>query len=825
MNYLKSDIIAANTPLDLAKVASDTLDPYLKFYSLIRLENLGEFVTSFDNYKFFSVRGVEGSGKSSFKTLVKNLIDNNILFFDYNCSDITELDDIFLKFYKFILKHPIKGDILRKKTISKSQSIDEQILYYLKNSSGNIVLIFDNFEKLLDENCEFRAQNVKSFFEFLSSLNDIKVVIFTSVKLESVLELPDNIHFSTRLEAIEEDKIKDFFSIFKIDIPNSLLSQVYDLTSGHIFSLKFLAMATKILNLPVSELIKDCTLKRQELNIYIAKKLISKLSQDAKKVLYYAVFFRHDITLNILKSIDYFEDVSRDVELLKNYMLLDDENDFEIRDFLRKMLYDTFPTKEKMKLHEKIADFYGEQLPLKPNERVLEISRTSMYSEKFYHYNVYSKLSKSVELQTNGAADSKFKADKISSADRFKYMASTKYFPDFEIKTADDEKTNNDAVSIDIDEQDLNLSDDEKALLNDISVDNGSLDEKNNTDFLFENDSQEQPVEEDFSFDENFAEDFSEVADIDFDDKIKAENFINKANDALQNDNFNDAITYFKNAMALLQDLDNSAYKQTKLTMIRVLIDSFKYDDAFRYLNEMYDDSDVSQFQVDVLIELGSVSEYKNDSNTALDYYSKALNCASELDLPALTSKAYFKMALLFDDANDINNALEYYLLAVDDALCAENSIILASAYSNIASIFEEKGDYFNALSYYKKSLKEDEFNKNHEGLAKTYSAIGNIFLKKNEYKVAIKSFIKETQVAKLTADCYLVASAFLELGDTFLSIQDYKNALKAYLLAKKNIDATISTDSKNKIERRFDTIVEEIGESAYRFLLKELGK
>ena len=80
------------------------------------------------------------------------------------------------------------------------------------------------------------------------------------------------------------------------------------------------------------------------------------------------------------------------------------------------------------------------------------------------------------------------------------------------------------------------------------------------------------------------------------------------------------------------------------------------------------------------------------------------------------------------------------------------------------------------------------------------------------------------TKTAKKTGDSYLIASCYLELGDCFFEYRDYKNALKAYVLSKKNIDGTISTDSKNKIERRFKNVYDEVGEAAYNYLLKELN-
>ena len=321
MNYLKSEILQNNNLEKTAGIASKGLGNYLEYYAELRKENFAEIFAACAKYNIFSVRGADGSGKSSFKKIIRNSLSDGVITFEYNCSNMTELDDIFLKLYKFILLNPLKHELFRTaKAASPNQSVDEQILYYLKNSDGNLALFFDNFESLLDDNGEFRGNNVKSFFEFLATLKEIKVFIFSSVNLNAVIDFPDNVHFSTRLNSIDDDEVKNFFMAFDIEVPNSVLPQICDLTSGHVFSLKFLAVATKVLDLPVSEIIRECNQKHQEINQFIAKKLMVKLSNDTKKALYYAVFFRHDITQDILDTIDNFDDANADVNLLKNYM-------------------------------------------------------------------------------------------------------------------------------------------------------------------------------------------------------------------------------------------------------------------------------------------------------------------------------------------------------------------------------------------------------------------------------------------------------------------------------------------------------------------------
>ena len=81
--------------------------------------------------------------------------------------------------------------------------------------------------------------------------------------------------------------------------------------------------------------------------------------------------------------LEHFENLNSDIENLKNILFVEGEKNYKIRDFLKEMILKNLTDREKLKIHEKIATFYAEQIPLKPNERVISLSRTTLYSEKF----------------------------------------------------------------------------------------------------------------------------------------------------------------------------------------------------------------------------------------------------------------------------------------------------------------------------------------------------------------------------------------------------------------------------------------------------------
>ena len=805
MIYLKSGIEEnlENNPNKLLKEISAGLEPYLQYYSVLRFNNLVNFIkSSFSEYSFFKIFGAEGSGKSSFKTLLKNTFNSDINVFEYSCSEITELDDIFFKFYKFMKKHPEKSDFLRMtKNSHKNLSIDDQIMHYIKSTNGNTVLIFDNFEKLLDNNNEIKAENIKSFFEFIANINKLKVIVFTSINIDNTLDLPMNSTFETRLDPLSFEQMQEFLAIFRLDVSPDLYKEIYNHTSGYIFTLKFLATAVQVLEVSIEEILAEALRAEMSLNVYIAQRIVNKLLPNERKVLNYFVFFRHEINSKILKTIDNTDGNIQDIiDNLESYMLIDKDttDNYRMRNFLRTMLYGSIIPQGKAKIHKKIATFYADQIPLNPNDRVLELSRTTMYSEKFYHFNIYSKLEKNIDLQNNKIEENSLQQETRFNSNTIKYIASTKYLPDFKTK---------------------NIDEAEQAKMLDEFNPLETWQKKNKT----ENKSEES-IEQDYKPDflenefEKTENEIIQTQDDDADTLLKQGiDLFNKGETLESIRHLNKAIESFSN------NNDKNNMYIAKLYLAKAYTDNYKYDDSKNILEELLNSDIDTKMNAEVLTEIATIYEYTQEQEFSLKYYNQALDIAQKNNFQDIEAKIYFKLGLLYDYLNETEKALYNYMMASSNALDVKDKVIIAASYSNIASIYEEKQDYQKATEYYKQSLQEDERNENYLGQTKTLSALGNLYLVQKEYNVAVKFFIRETQTAKKTGDRYLMASSYLELGDTFFRKRDYKNAVKAYFLSKKYIDTTISTDSKNKIERRFDMLVQQIGESAYKKILNEL--
>ncbi|MDD3593064.1 MAG: tetratricopeptide repeat protein [Candidatus Gastranaerophilales bacterium] len=840
MGFIRRELLEnINTDIEkFFKLLAGNLSDFLHYFATLQYKNLKTFYREIDNYSFFVIKGINGSGKSAFREIMTKSLDKNVLVFRYNCNDIVELDDIFFNLYKYLITTPVEKEMKTKgKTIFKPSSIDEKIMNFLKKDATPFVLILENFEKLYDEDGAIAAKNILSFLQYLSSMQNIKTIVFANTFNEAKVPLQEDSVLQIKIAGIEEDKTGEFFSFYNIEIPQSMVLPIHEATGGYPFLLNFLANSQKTLDLPLAEIMKEYNSQTANIESFLVKKLYTHLSEDSKRIIFYLAMFRHPVTVNVLKTIEHFNRADEAVAQLKDFMLIEEERDFETRDFVKEIIVDFMTDREKMAVHSKIADFYAEQIPLRPEERLLILSRATMYSEKFYHYNAFSKLEKNSML-SGQIASIKYNDDEKVDSEKIKYIASSKYYkPIIDMKqdvvnsiekeiveNKPEEKEceceNQDTTT---DDEEILLTREERELLKATSEKFKPLSEENKDNLL--DDILRKATQKELK---KIDEADNPPGKKDEDDNTRAVMLYQSGLKLYEQDEAAKSTGYFKSALSLINEEENPQITDSiRMSLAKALIETYKYPQALEcldILNKKFEELD-DLMKLDVLIEFAVVNELEKNYDAALKYYDSALELAQDFDNKAYVARINFNKGLIYDDLNNTEFAKQYYLSSIKNFEDDELNPVLASAYSNLANIFDEESDYQKAVFYYKKSFFLDEKTNNIEGQVKNLSCLANIFFMKHEIKLAVKVFIKQVQTAKKSNDNYLIASSYLELGDAFFYSKDFKNAIKAYLLAKKNIDGTISTDSKNKIERRFKNIVDEIGEGAYNFLLKELKK
>jgi tetratricopeptide (TPR) repeat protein len=815
------------------------------------IEKIKEFYNALNNNsKIIILKGLQGTGKTSLLNLARLSLNENVYCFYYNCSEISTLDDIFFALYKDIAKSDYRKDFEHKSTL-KNQSIDERIINFLKKLKIPFLFILDSFENMTGEHNEIESEEFQNFISYLSKLPFVKIIASGRVVSEETFHIDSTFISTLRIQPFEEMQCQRLLKSLSLEVSSHLNYEIYKVSKGYPFNIMLFTKVTEKTGVSPFDILKDFAAQKLGIEEYLVKKLYTLLpSSAAKRLLWYLCCIRNPLSIAALEKVAPVENLKELVNLLQeNILIVNQDKELYVKDFIKNAVYELIPTNEKISIHNFFNKLYKENIPLKPSERLIGLSRASMHSEKYYHYTSSLRLEKN--YQTIGMSLSKNKENQPSmpAADKIKYLSSLAVNVDYKstkipqkpINSVNIRKNDSTISTIDIDEENLNiqLSEEEKKLLKDFPT---------TEPINFENEiDEDQNVEADKSEFEELI--FSaEKAELN-NEHTAALDFYNQALHIAENENnntakafilhkqgvnfnklarFEDAYDHLKKSKELyIEAKDFDGLNLVNLSTGKAYSDNFKYNEAMDYFQDILKshNNPTNSILTEALIELADIYEYKNETQKAFDYYNKGLQNSIEMNNKPNLCRIYFKLGLMNDDTSEIEKAVENYSKCIQ---ASDNPIInnyLASAYSNLANIFEEDGETEKAIDYYKKALETDIQILNFHGQCQTLSALGNLYFNQNNKKEALKYFHKEVETAKITQDSYCIASAYLETGDLYLSLNNFENAIKSFLVAKKNIAHTISTDSKEKIERRFNSILEKIGETKYRDILDKLRK
>jgi tetratricopeptide (TPR) repeat protein len=286
-----------------------------------------------------------------------------------------------------------------------------------------------------------------------------------------------------------------------------------------------------------------------------------------------------------------------------------------------------------------------------------------------------------------------------------------------------------------------------------------------------------------------------------------------------------EALEYFNKSLSLYAGLnDTTNIALILLKIADIYCGKFKYDTALQYYNKTISLNPDEKLVIQALSGIGDIYDYWAKLDIALKYYLQALEKSMNIGYAESTAKLYFRIAVIYDDLDDLENAGTYYQNNIKISDTKLNPYLSAS-YANTASMYEDTGDTNNAIINYTKSLEADRITNNYEGQYKTLSRLGNIYSGIDVYDKALAYFHEELEAARLTNDPYSVAMSYIDIGDFYFSQKQYENALKSFVKARKSVGKTISTDSKEKIDRRFRHILSEIGERKFNILLENIKR
>ncbi len=330
-----------------------------------------------DDKNVFILNGFIGSGKSYFLNFTQNFLYSKVLVFKFNCYEATTLDDILLSFYTDFIDYHNK----HKNTLPKVSSpvFSDKINAYIKSCINPILIIIDSFENLSDKN----KIDVINFINYLAKFDKIKIFIGARNFDESFLS--KDVKFSEDImKILDKGFLNELLAQNEININFFKSEEIYKYSKGHYIYISIIIIILSVLKISVDNLFDEFSRKNTVFFDFLISKLLSLAPDSFLKPLWFLSVIRHGISEKFLIENNFIS--KEDIYYLEQKMILYREFDLlYLKDYIKNVLSKTLEPVTKVKIHNFYIHIYESQLPKKPSERDLLISRDTMRKELEYH--------------------------------------------------------------------------------------------------------------------------------------------------------------------------------------------------------------------------------------------------------------------------------------------------------------------------------------------------------------------------------------------------------------------------------------------------------
>ncbi|MDD3150001.1 MAG: tetratricopeptide repeat protein [Candidatus Gastranaerophilales bacterium] len=846
LNFLKPEINGNNIDSIINEIG--TIESFDSCILENRLDYINEIIGFLQNSdeNIFLLEGFQGSGKTSLIKFSQTLLDEGVASFYYNCSIVTGLDDLIFSLYTNFIKYS------NREIIKNAQySLDEKLINILRTVKIPVLIILDSFENLAT-NGQINDE-IKIFIEYLLSLSNIKLIVsgkkivtnFAGIKI--------------RLGGLNDESIKEILAKSQINTSNQVLQDIMKATRGYPENLRLFIDAIRYLGASPFDILQEFSRTRVTFEEFMYFKLAKTTSSECQKILNILAMVRHSLNINSLKILTPGLNFSEIIGKLAQYNLISvDKEQFTIKEFFKKSILDKIVPAEKIKIHKLLEEFYSKQIPLPPKERLVKISRNTMHSEKFYHFRAHTKiinefnnigkkqiddgflaasfirksedinylptnvllgfenLPKTPKEPVDSNIETKISTNDISTpSQEIKIISSENIYENFNVELSEEEKqlisSSEDenhpetTAAEDISQEEIIHTDEIKSIFGKANVTKDPQGKLK----LYERASNLALNQENYSLTAGIYIDMAKICADDF--KYEEEiNWLNKAMEIYSN----------------TKDFENILKTQIKFATNNK--NSYKHDLALKnyfFLLEKIGENSDNLNLIEIYTGIGDIYAYRKDLEKSLHFYNKALDISSFNNSYEETANTTFKMALTYDDNSITDEAVEYYKKCIGYYGKIPPNNTLASAYSNLASIYRENSEYELSIEKYLKSFEVDKNLNNFEGMYNTTANLAVINKIIGNYDRTLEFLRNGIQFAKNSQNSYYVASAYLEIGDFYKEFNIYEKALKSYILAKKAIKNSVSTDSREKVDRRLRQVYGILGVEKYNKVLNSIKK
>lgn len=784
---------------ELLKNEKGSINQFLLENNISQIESIQSFLCS--NVPLLLVNGFMGTGKTRITNYALSFLNQNAIMLKYNCYETTILDDILLSFFDDFKRLAVQNVIRQPK--AKFDNFTQKIDAYFATIENPVVIVLNSFESVLKDN----KQEILDFIFHLSQRQNIKVIVIAR-KFEYE-DFSSVSYAQLSVRALDKSVFEKLLRSEGIKLIGPVSDELYKYSHGYFFYTMLSIKVIQARQLNLVDFLKGYTQSFLSYNDFILREALSFVDPVSGHLFRFLTTMRHPVSINLLKTLNLYDEAKVNM-FLQNMILCEDQNMkmIYLQDYFKDISSNSIPDTVFVKLHRACVDLYNTQLPLKPFERDLLISRQTMRAEIDYHSMFIPQRPNITPVNSTTLNSIEYAAESLGNV------------PDTSIIHAQQPENPKDISFI------FETEEDEKKIMGEIAdsinkfidISNKTLTESETKLSLLELINSARSAENEYNYKKAIA--FYQRALLQKDDddfytflptiytKL-AENFGNLS------DWFNSLKYYDLSLEFYVSTGDNEKINEIKLCIANIFYITFKHDKAEALLKDILAENDISD-ELRIKTCMLSATLCQDNLIKAYSFYKKAIDCVKPVMDKSLLAELYFKYAICCDDVDETENAVVYY------KKCSEiekNNPHLSAAMSNLALIFDETGMSELAVRYYVKSLEIDEQNKNNNGIYVSAMKLAELSGRKSPEK-AVEYYNKAINAAVLSGDSVYVFSAYLHLGDFYMNHKKIKHAMKYYLLANSSEEG--SQELAEKVSRRLEDLKIRLG-SKYQELEKEI--
>ena len=740
------------------------------------------------------VSGFLGTGKSSVIDYFVDFLKPEAVVLKYNCFETTNLEDLLLAlFEKF---KTLEAENVIREPKMRSENFAQKINSYFISISAPIVVIIDSFEQVLKSN----KGEILDFLKHLSHTQKVKVII--AGRTFDLNDFEKQFDYSKiMVGALEKHNFEKYLKLYDIKTIGPVSDELYKHTRGYFLYVTLALKIIQIRGLSMYEFLDGYSKSFLSYNDFILREALALIDPVSGHLFRFLTIIRHPVSISLLKTLNLYDDFKIKVFIEACILALDGETIY-LKDYYKVIAENSIPDNVAVKIHKSCVDLYNTQLPLKPMERNLLISRATMRSEIEYHTMF---LPKKPAIKPKYIIENGLRIDQPQE------------LPPQEPEEQKDIKN----ISFIFDSEE-----EESSIMNQIA---DSINE-----FITFTDEQLKAIEKENSMSLveliNLARqqenkyNFKRVVMI-YQRILMMKNDPNYikflpvvyarlgAAYSKLSDWFN-ALKYYEDALKIyVSGADTLKAADMKLDMADVYFQMFKRDKAKNVLLELASEGNLAaDIYIKAYIKLADISD--EDFEAAYDYLKKALNFIEGAEDEVLLAELYYKIGILSEDADEVKQAVMCYKNCVE--LAEGKNPFASGAYTNLASIYEDSDAKDSAEKFYELSLALDETSGNDNGIYNSSMKIASLNRKKNPEKALACYKQAYNTACKLNERIFKVSSS-MALGDFYnLYLKNTQQALEEYFRDLESADGKLGEKNMAKINKRIDDVKTVLGEEKF---------